>query len=70
MLGPADDYLIHQTHEPLRLVQTSDRRFYDRYFFTGHRCDDQLFFMLGMGCYPNLGVIDAFASVAYGTVQH
>ncbi|MGQ0622164.1 MAG: hypothetical protein ACT4QA_20000 [Panacagrimonas sp.] len=69
MIGPADDFLIHQTHEPVLYVATSDRRFYDRYFFTGHACDESLFFMIGMGVYPNLGVIDAFASVAYGDRQ-
>ena len=30
MISPADDFLIHQTHEPVRHVHTSDRRFYDR----------------------------------------
>lgn len=69
MLGPADDFLIHQTPEPIRYAMTSDRRFYDRYFFTGHTCNDELFFMIGMGNYPNLGVIDAFASVATGSTQ-
>lgn len=70
MIGPADDYLIHQTAEPIRHVGTSDRRFYDRHFLTGHACGDhELFFLLGVGCYPNLGVMDAFASVAVGTEQ-
>ncbi|MFD2580122.1 hypothetical protein ACFSTD_19305 [Novosphingobium colocasiae] len=71
MIGPADDFLIHQTHEPVRYAATSDRRFfYDRYFFTGHRCADDLFFMIGIGAYPNLGVIDAFGSVALGSRQY
>lgn len=69
MISPADDFLIHQTHEPVLYVATSDRRFFDRYFFTGHNSDDSLFFMIGMGVYPNLGVIDAFVSVAQGDVQ-
>lgn len=69
MLGPADDFLIHQTHEPVAYAGTSDRRFYDRYFFTGHLCSPDLFFMIGMGVYPNLGVIDAFASVSSGETQ-
>lgn len=69
MIGPADDFLVHQTHEPVRYVATSDRRYYDRYFFTGHRCSEDLFFMIGIGAYPNLGVIDAFGSVALGTIQ-
>lgn len=70
MIGPADDFLIHQTHEPVRYAATSDRRFYDRYFFTGHRCSPDLFFMIGIGAYPNLGVIDAFGSVAWGDRQY
>lgn len=69
MLGPADDFLIHQTGEPLRYAATSDRRFYDRHFLTGHASDEHLFFMIGVGCYPNLGVMDAFASVAFGERQ-
>lgn len=32
MISPADDFLIHQTPEPILHVATSDRRFYDRYF--------------------------------------
>jgi hypothetical protein len=70
VIGPADDFLIHQTHEPVRHVATSDRRFFDRYFFTGHRCSEDLFFMIGIGSYPNLGVIDAFGSVALGDRQY
>ncbi|MCW2959531.1 MAG: hypothetical protein JWP18_2334 [Solirubrobacterales bacterium] len=69
MISPADDLLIHQTPELHRYVATSDRRFYDRHFMTGHSCSDELFFMLGIGSYPNLGVIDAFASVAVGDEQ-
>jgi hypothetical protein len=64
MISAADDFLIHQTPDPVRYVATSDRRFYDRHFLTGHCRNKQIFFLLGMGAYPNLGVIDAFASVA------
>ncbi len=65
MISRADDYLIHQTSEPVRHVATSDRRFYDRHFLTGHaKGEHGLFFMIGVGAYPNLGVLDAFASVA------
>ncbi|HEX4109372.1 MAG TPA: hypothetical protein VHX88_14645 [Solirubrobacteraceae bacterium] len=69
MIGRADDYLIHQTHEPIRYAATSDRRFYDRHFFTGHASSDEIFFLLGVGAYPNLGVLDAFASIAVGDEQ-
>jgi hypothetical protein len=63
-IGPADDFLVHQTGDPVRWVATSDRRFYDRHFLTGHSRDGRVFFLIGVGAYPNLGVIDAFASIA------
>lgn len=69
-ISPADDYLVHQTSEPIAHVATSDRRFYDRYFFTGHACSDEIFFLLGVGAYPNLGVVDGFASVAFDGHQY
>jgi hypothetical protein len=33
MLTPLDDYPIHQVAEVMRHVGTSDRNFYDRYYF-------------------------------------
>ncbi|GAA5161687.1 hypothetical protein GCM10023321_46320 [Pseudonocardia eucalypti] len=69
MISAADDFLIHQTPEPIRFAGTSDRRFYDRHFFTGHCREKKIFFLLGVGAYPNLGVIDAFASVATDRAQ-
>jgi hypothetical protein len=63
MLSPLDDYPIHQISEPIRHVGTSDRNFYDRYYFNLHGCSDELFLVTGMGQYPNLGVQDAFAVV-------
>jgi hypothetical protein len=50
----------------VRLVATSDRNFYDRYYFNCHASSDELFLVLGMGQYPNLGTQDAFAVVRRG----
>jgi hypothetical protein len=69
-ISPADDFMIHQTPDPIRWVATSDRRFYDRHFITGHSRDGQVAFLCGIGVYPNLGVIDAFASVTVGDTQY
>jgi hypothetical protein len=69
-ISPADDYMIHQTSDPIRWAGTSDRRFYDRHFITGHSRDGRVAFLLGIGLYPNLGVIDAFASVSVGDTQY
>ena len=63
MLSPLDDLPIHQIAEPIRHVGTSDRNFYDRYYFNCHAGDDTLMLVAGMGQYPNLGVADAFAVV-------
>ena len=65
-LGPLDDLLAHQTPETFDHVFTSDRNFYDRYYFNMHACSDELFLVTGMGQYPNLGVTDAFVSISHG----
>ena len=66
MLTPGDDFPIHQVAEPIRHVGTSDRNFYDRYYFNAHNCSGDLFLVLGLGLYPNLGTQDAFAVVRRG----
>jgi len=69
-LGPLDEYLAHQTSETIDHVGTSDRNFYDRYYFNMHASSDDLFVIMGLGQYPNLGVTDAFITVSIGTEQH
>ncbi|GAA5112186.1 hypothetical protein [Haloechinothrix salitolerans] len=69
MLSPLDDYPIHQVAQPVRQVATSDRNFYDRYYFNCHASSPELFCVIGMGQYPNLGVSDAFATVRKGDEQ-
>jgi hypothetical protein len=66
MLSSMDDYPLHQIAETICYVGTSDRNFYDRYYFNLHACSDRLFMVMGMGQYPNLGVQDAFAVVRRG----
>jgi len=63
MLTPLDDYLVHQTPETVDRVVTSDRNFYDRYYFNAHTLDGNAFLVVAMGLYPNIGVIDAFATI-------
>ena len=58
-----DDYPIHQIAAPIRHVGSSDRNFYDRYYFNLHGSTDELFMVMGMGQYPNLATQDAFACV-------
>jgi hypothetical protein len=71
MLTPLDDYLVHQTPYTVDTVGTSDRNFYDRYYFNAHTLDGEALLIVAMGLYPNIGVLDAFATlVVDGKTQH
>jgi hypothetical protein len=67
--SPLDEYPIHQVPLSLRHVATSDRNFYDRCIFQAHDRTGDVFLITGLGVYPNLGVIDAFATVRRGDDQ-
>ncbi|MGE5595720.1 MAG: hypothetical protein ACM3S1_06740 [Hyphomicrobiales bacterium] len=69
MLTAADDFLIHQTPYTIDTVATTDRNFYDRYFFNGYSRDGEVYFAVAMGAYPNLGIIDAAFSTVYQRKQ-
>lgn len=69
-ISPMDEYLAHQTTETFDHVFTSDKNFYDRYYFNMHASSDELFMVAGMGQYPNLGVTDAFVAISHGTNQY
>jgi hypothetical protein len=65
MLTPADEYLIHQTPYTVDSVFTSDRNFYDRYYFGAYDRDGSTYMAVGMGLYPNLGVMDAAIAIVH-----
>src|SRR5882724_6914364 len=69
-LSSFDDFPVHQVSDTVRHVGTSDRNFYDRYYFNLHASSDELFMVMGMGQYPNLGTQDCFACVRRGDSQH
>ena len=66
---PLDEYPIHQVPLPMRYTATSDRNFYDRCIFQGVDHEADAYFITGLGVYPNLGVIDAYATVRRGDRQ-
>ncbi len=66
MLSPLDDYPVHQIAEVMRHVGTGDRNFYDRYYFNLFSPGRDLFVVMGLAQYPNLGVADAFVLVSRG----
>ena len=69
-LSSWDDYPVHQAAEFIAHPATSDRNFYDRYYFNMHPCSGDWFAIFGYGQYPNLGVVDAFIDVRHGGSQH
>lgn len=70
MLSKFDDYPIHQSPEPIMHSATSDKFTYDRYWYNGHTDDGGLYFGIGMGRYPNLGILDCAFSVVYEGTQY
>ncbi len=68
-LSSYDDYPVHQAAETVRHAVTSDRNFYDRYYFNCHSNDGEAFLIFGMGQYPNLGTQDAFALLVTGNTH-
>ncbi len=70
MLSKMDDYPLHQITDVMRYVGTSDRNFYDRYYFNLHNCSEDIFVVFGLGQYPTLGVQDCFLLVRHGDKHH
>jgi hypothetical protein len=64
--SPLDEYPLHQAPLSLRYMDTSDRNAYDRCYFNAHDRTGDIFLITGLGVYPNLGVIDAYATVGRG----
>ena len=66
---PPDEFPIHQVPLSLRFAGTTDRNVYDRSYFNAHDRTGEIFLVTGLGVYPNLGVIDAYATVRRGDRQ-
>jgi hypothetical protein len=64
-----DEYPIHQVPLSMQHMASSDRNAYDRCYFNAHDRSGDVFLVTGLGLYPNLGVIDAYATVTRGTRQ-
>lgn len=70
MLSRFDDYPIHQTPEPIAQPAATDRNVYDRYWFNGYDRDGEFYFGVGMGLYPNRGILDCGFSIVRDGEQH
>jgi hypothetical protein len=70
MITSFDDFCIHQTTQPIAEPASSDRNFYDRYWFNGFDIAEKYMFEVGFGLYPNRRVMDAHFSVTLGSKQY
>ncbi len=69
IITPFDDFMVHQTSNPIAQPGPSDRNFYDRYWFNGFDRSGEFLFEAGLAAYPNRKVMDAHFSVSTGGVQ-
>ena len=64
-----DEFPIHQSPLSMARVATSDTNFYDRCYFNVHDRTGDRFLISGLGVYPTLGVVDAYALAREGDTQ-
>ena len=69
MPAPLDELPIHQVPLSVAHMASSDRNAYDRCYLNAHDRTGDVFLITGLGVYPNLGVIDAYATVRSGDRQ-
>lgn len=65
-LSPLDDFMIHQTPDPVRVVWSGDFRTYERFWMVCHDPSGEVLIATGASFYPNLDRAEAFAIVVYG----
>jgi len=58
-----DEFLVHNSPQPVRVMWTSDPRAYERLWFTSQDKIGELYVVCGLGFYPNLGTAEAYAIV-------
>ncbi len=62
-LSPLDDFMIHQTPDPIRVMWTGDPRAYERYWMVTHDPAGEVLVACGGSFYPNLDRAEAYAIV-------
>lgn len=63
---PLDEYPVHQAPLSMKHLVTGDRNAYDRCIFHVFDHAGRAVLILGLGVYPNAGVIDAYATLRLG----
>ena len=69
MVHPLDEHPVHQVPLSMAHVATSDRNAYDRCILHVIDPSGDALLLTGLGVYPNLGVVDGYASLRRGDRQ-
>ncbi len=62
-LSGLDEFLVHNSPYPVRVMWTPDAQAYERVWFTCQDSVGELLVVVGLAFYPNLGTAEAFAIV-------
>ncbi|MHA6622437.1 hypothetical protein [Pseudonocardia sp. DLS-67] len=62
-LSPLDDFMIHQTPDPVRIMWTGDPRAYERHWMVSYDATGDILIATGGSFYPNLDRAEAYAIV-------
>ncbi len=68
-LAPVDDFMIHQTPDPVRVVWSTDPRFYERHWNVFHDDVGEVMIATGGSFYPNMDTAESYAIVTHRGVQ-
>ena len=70
MISKYDDFLIHQTSDPIEVFSSTDPRAFDRFYFNLHDRSGEFVAAFGAGVYPNLDIMDAGIAAVHAGKQH
>jgi len=65
-LSPMDDFMVHQTPDPVRVMWTGDPRAYERYWMISYDPTGSVMIATGGSIYPNLDRAEAYAILNVG----
>lgn len=68
-LSPLDDFMIHQTPDPVRVMWTGDFRAYERFWMVCHDVAGEVLVATGASFYPNLDRAEAYAIVVHDDIH-
>lgn len=62
-MAALDEFMVHDSPGPVRIIYTADPRAYERLWFTAQDNEGLLYIVTGLGFYPNLNTAESYAIV-------